>query len=67
MLVVHGSGVVIAQDLIGAGDMLELYIGLFSLLLRDFVWMGGEGGFVVCFLDLGFRSRLGDVQDLYTC
>lgn len=54
MLVVHGSGVVIAQDLIGAGDMLELYIGLFSLLLRDFVWMGGEGGFVVCFLDLGF-------------
>lgn len=42
MLVVEGAVVIVAKDLVGARDCLELDIGRFSLIVGDLVGMRRE-------------------------
>jgi len=67
VLIVHRSVVVIAEDFVGLRDILEFDIGFFTLVFGDFVRVGGEGGAVVGFFDLGFGGGFGDLEDLWRC
>jgi hypothetical protein len=48
--VVELALLLIAENLVGLGDFLELGFGLFSLLLGNLVWVVLEGGLLLWLL-----------------
>ena len=64
MGVVQPPLLVIVEDVVRLGDVLEFDLGLFPLFLGDFVRVRRERGFVVGLFDLDFGGAAGHAQGL---